>query len=113
MSKKFTSTVAGGAIIITFFSLIGRGLGIIREVVFANYFGLTANYDLYLIGAVLPITINSIILYLAQNFYIPNYNKTKSDSEQKAQRFRSVALVGFTLLGFIIAIMLFTFSTFN
>ena len=110
MSKKFSSTVAGGAIIITFFGLIGRGLGIIREAVFANYFGLTANYDLYLIGAVLPLTINSIILYLAQNFYIPNYNKAKSVSEQKAQRFRSVAFVGFTLLGFIIAIILFSIS---
>lgn len=110
MSKKFASTVAGGAIIITFFGLIGRGLGIIREAVFANYFGLTANYDLYLIGAVLPITINSIILYLAQNFYIPNYNKAKSVSEQKAQRFRSLAFVGFALLGFIIAILLFSIS---
>lgn len=110
MSKKFSSTVAGGAIIITFFGLLGRGLGIIREAVFANYFGLSTNFDLYLIGAVLPITINSIILYLAQNFYIPNYNKAKSVSEQKAQRFRSVAFVGFTLLGLIIALILFSIS---
>jgi putative peptidoglycan lipid II flippase len=110
MSKKFSSTVAGGAIIITFFSFIGRGLGIIREAVFANYFGLTTNYDLYLIGAVLPITINSIIHYLAQNFYIPNYKKVKSVSDQKAQRFRSVAFVGFTLLGLIIAVILFSIT---
>lgn len=110
MSKKFASTVAGGAIIITFFGLIGRGLGIIREAIFANYFGLSANYDLYLIGAVLPITINSIILYLAQNFYIPNFNKIKSVSEEKAQRFRSVAFVGFTALGLIISIILFSIS---
>jgi len=110
MSKKFSSTVAGGAIVITFFGLIGRGLGIIREAVFANYFGLTTNYDLYLIGAVLPITINSIILYLAQNFYIPNYKKVKSISDQKAQRFRSVAFAGFTLLGLIIAVILFSIT---
>lgn len=110
MSKKFASTVAGGAIIITFFSFIGRGLGIIREAVFANFFGLTTNYDLYLIGAVLPITINSIVLYLAQNFYIPNYNKVKRVSEKKAHRLRSVAFVGFTGLGLITAVILFSIS---
>lgn len=110
MNKKFTSTVAGGAIIITFFGLIGRGLGIIREAVFANYFGLSTNFDLYLIGAVFPITINSIILYLAQNFYIPNYNRAKRVSEEKAQRLRSIVFVGFSLLGLIIAIILYSFS---
>lgn len=110
MSKKFSSTVAGGAIIITFFGLLGRGLGIIREAVFANYFGLSTNFDLYLIGAVLPITINSIILYLAQNFYIPNYNKAKSESEQKALNYRSAAFLIFTLLGLIIALILFSIS---
>ena len=72
MNRKFTSTIAGASIFITAVLLVGRGLGLIREVIFANYFGLSAEYDLYLVATVLPITINTIILYIAQNFFIPN-----------------------------------------
>ena len=110
MGKKFSSTVAGGAIIITFFGLLGRVIGIIREASYANFFGLTQNYDLYLIGAVIPITINSIIIYLAQNFYIPNFNNLKSHSTEKAEKFKSSVFIGFTLIGLLIAIFLFSIS---
>ena len=40
MSKKFTSTIAGASILITGVGLISRGFGFIREVVYANNFGL-------------------------------------------------------------------------
>jgi putative peptidoglycan lipid II flippase len=53
-------------------------MGFIRETIFANYFGLSSEFDLYLIGAVLPVTLNTIILYIAQNYFIPNYHKNRS-----------------------------------
>lgn len=76
--KLFPTNLYGATILLIVVSLISRGLGFIRESTFANYFGLSSEFDLYLIGAVLPITINTIILYIAQNYFIPNYHKNKS-----------------------------------
>ncbi|MDR3626627.1 MAG: hypothetical protein P4L45_07330, partial [Ignavibacteriaceae bacterium] len=64
MAKKFTSTIAGASLLITVVGLISRGMGFIREIIFANFFGLSADYDIYLIGTVLPVAINTIIIYL-------------------------------------------------
>ena len=74
MSRKFTSTVAGASLLLATLGLLSRGIGFIREVVFASYFGLGKNYDIYLVGAVLPITIDTIIFYLVQNYFIPSFH---------------------------------------
>ena len=108
--RKFTSTVAGATILITLVGLIGKGLGLIREIVFANFFGLNTQYDLYLVGAVLPITINTIILYLGQNYFIPNYNKTKIDEPEKIESFTNSAFWIFTIFGLLFAVVLYYFS---
>lgn len=110
MTKKFTSTVAGASLLITVVGLIGRGLGLVREAIFANFFGLNIQYDLYLVGAVLPITINTVILYLGQNYFIPNYNKIKIESEEKALNFVSATFWLFVLGGVMLLAILFLFS---
>jgi putative peptidoglycan lipid II flippase len=110
MKQKFTSTIAGASIFITAVLLIGRGLGLIREVIFANYFGLSAEYDLYLVATVLPITINSIILYIAQNFFIPNYYSAKKNSENEAVEFIGFSVWLFLFGGLIISLILFVLS---
>ncbi|NUM61450.1 MAG: hypothetical protein HUU44_04770, partial [Ignavibacteriaceae bacterium] len=81
MSKKFTSTIAGASIFISLLGLISRGLGFIREIIFANNFGLEKEFDLYLVGAVLPITINTILLYIGQNYFIPEFQKINSSNQ--------------------------------
>ncbi len=110
MKQKFTSTIAGASIFITAVLLIGRGLGLIREVIFANYFGLGAEYDLYLVATVLPITINSIILYIAQNYFIPNYNSAKKNSKNDAVEFTGFTVWLFLFGGLIISLILFALS---
>ena len=112
MSKRFASTVAGASIIIIFFTILGRGLGLIREAAFAHQFGLKQEFDIYLIGAVIPAAINSIIIYLGQNYFIPNYKKItfeKKGGEGSSTFFTSV-LILFIAGGFLIAITLFLFS---
>jgi len=110
MSQKFTSTIAGASIFISILGLASRGLGFIREMIFANNFGLQTEFDIYLIGAVLPITINSIILYVGQNYFIPEYqSKIKSNSEL-AQKYYRKSLLGFTTAGTVLAIFLFLIS---
>jgi len=110
MKSKFTSTIAGASIFITVVLLVGRGLGLIREVIFANYFGLSAEYDLYLVATVLPITINSIILYIAQNYFIPNYNSARKNSESEASNFAGFTVWLFLFGGLIISLILFAVS---
>ncbi len=112
MSKNFTSTVAGASILITAVGLIGKGLGLVREIVFANFFGLNAQYDLYLVGAVLPLTISSIILYLGQNYFIPNYNKIKFKNPDDAQRFTNSTFWLFTFGSVVSSLLLLFLSKF-
>lgn len=110
MVKKFTSTIAGGAIFITLIGLIGRGLGVIRESIFANYFGLSQKYDLYLVAIVFPVTINSIFIYFTQNFYIPKYHQLKIESEEKAKNFTNSVFWFFAGFGILTSVILIIFS---
>ena len=112
MSKKFTSTVAGASVIIIFFTVLGRGLGLIREAAFAHQFGLKKEFDIYLIGAVIPVVVNSIITYLGQNYFIPNYKKIKfeKNSDEESSAFFTSILMLFIIGGILISLILFLFS---
>lgn len=103
MSKKFTSTVAGASILLTGVGLISKGLGLVREMVFAGSFGLSSQYDLFLVGTVIPVTINTIVLYIAQNYFIPLYNRFKqNESEAQSRAFIAKSLIIFSGFGFLI-----------
>ena len=110
MSKRLTSTIAGAFIFITIINILSRGLGFFREMLFANYFGMGYTFDIYLVGAVIPLTINVIMLYFAQNYFIPAYNKVKtSDSFQLGEFFNNILNL-FTLGSIILSILLFLFA---
>jgi putative peptidoglycan lipid II flippase len=110
MSRKFTSTIAGASIFISILGLISRGLGFIREIIFANNFGLEKEFDIYLVGAVLPITINTILLYIGQNYFIPEFQKITSDTDEQLQKYFKQAILLFTSAGLLIACLLFITS---
>jgi len=110
MDKKFTSTLAGAFIFITILNLFSRGLGFLREVLFANYFGRGIDYDVYLIAAVIPITINTVALFIGQNYFIPAYHKIKSRDLDSTNKFFTVNFFVFILIGFIISIVLYFLS---
>ena len=110
MKQKFTSTIAGASIFISMLLLLSRGLGFIREMVFANNFGLEKDFDLYLVGAVLPVTINIIILYIGQNFFVPAFQKINSLSDDESQKYYNQSFILFIGAGTIITLILFFFS---
>jgi len=110
MNKKFTSTLAGAFIFITILNLFSRGLGFLREVLFANYFGRGIDFDVYLVGAVIPITINTVALFIGQNYFIPAYHKIKSRDPDSTNKFFTTTFFVFTLLGFLISIVLYFLS---
>ncbi len=106
MSKKIFSGVAAASFIIVFFSLISKGLGFFREIVFANSFGLSKDFDVYLIGSVIPTVVNTGIIYLGQNYFIPSYSKVKARGGDEKYFFNNIFWL-FVLLGFIIGSIFF------
>ena len=110
MNKKFTSTLAGAFIFITILNLFSRGLGFFREVLFANYFGRGVDFDVYLVGAVIPITINTVALFIGQNYFIPAYHKAKSRDPDSINKFFTTNFFVFILIGFFISIVLYFMS---
>ena len=110
MSKKLTSTIAGAFIFITLVNILSRGLGFFREMLFANYFGRGVEFDVYLIGAVIPITVNTVILYIGQNYFIPAYHKIKADQPGLTSKFFSINFFFSIIAGCAIAILLYIFS---
>jgi len=112
MNQKFTSTIAGASIFISVLGLLSRGLGFIREMIFANNFGLETEFDLYLVGAVLPMTINNILLFIGQNYFVPGFQKLKSSDTQAAQKYYKQSFILFVGAGIFVAIILFLASDF-
>jgi putative peptidoglycan lipid II flippase len=107
MSQKFASTIAGASIFISLLGLLSRGLGFIREMIFANNFGLELEFDLYLVGAVLPITINTVLLYIGQNYFIPEFQRVSISTLTGVNKYYKKSVLTFTLAGMLVAIILF------
>jgi putative peptidoglycan lipid II flippase len=110
IKNGFTSTIAGASIVITILSLMGRGLGFFREIIFAAFFGLSSNFEIYLISAVLPISINTITLYLGQNYFIPVYSSLAHSGEEAKNKYLSHSLALFFAGGLLILLVLFVFA---
>ena len=111
MSRKFTSTVAGASLLLATLGLLSRGIGFIREVVFASYFGLGKNYDIYLVGAVLPITIDTIIFYLGQNYFIPSFHNFSASTKEEKDKFLRFNFWFFSFVGIVVALLMYLFSS--
>ena len=110
MKEKFTSTIAGASIFISLLMILSRGLGFFREMIFANNFGLEKEFDLYLVGAVLPVTINAIILYIGQNFFVPAFQKVNVSSDEESQKYYNQAFILFVGFGIFLTLVLYFLS---
>jgi putative peptidoglycan lipid II flippase len=110
MKNRFTSTIAGASILISILGLLGRGLGFFREIIFAAFFGLSSNFEIYLVAAVLPISINTIILYLGQNYFIPIYSGLTHSGEITKNKYLSHSLTLFFGGGLLILAILYVFA---
>src|SRR5690606_16907302 len=111
-SAKFTSTISGATIFISIVMLIGKAFGFLREVIFANYYGIGEDFDLFLISAVFPMTFNTIIFFMGQNFFIPIYNKIVTEEPANTSRLISQILTMFIFSGFAFSIIIFLLSDF-
>jgi putative peptidoglycan lipid II flippase len=110
MSWKLTSTIAGAAAFISAMAIISRSLGFLREIIYANVFGLNKDFDIYLVGAVFPVIINTSVLYLSQNYFIPSYYKISLNDFSEKKNFFNRNFIAFIFCGIVLTILLFLFK---
>lgn len=110
MLKRFTSSVAGASVFIALFGLLSKGLGFLREVIFASIFGLSTEFDIYLVAAAIPLTINIIVMTIGQNYLIPAYSNLKQIDGIKSIKFIQGNLVIFFIAGLLLSVLLYSTS---
>lgn len=106
-SNQPAYNVSQAAAMLLLLTVISKLIGFFREVVFAHNFGLGSEYDIYLVGSVIPITIITIYNYIIQNYVIPLYKSIEVDSDKnRINAFMSRIIIKFTLHAGIISIFL-------
>ena len=109
-NKSFASSVAGASIILALISVLSKGFGFFREILYANTFGLSTQFDLFLVSAAIPFTINTAVIYIGQHYFIPTYHKLKKESDLKAINFLNTSFYLFILGGILLITILGIFS---
>ncbi len=77
--SKFKQSVP----VLMFVIIIAKLVGMLREVVLANYFGTSNISDAYLIASTVPTLLFYFIGHSISTAYIPMYNKAKNDGGEK------------------------------
>lgn len=109
-SKKRAS-LAKASVLIIIAGLLSKGLGFFREVVFADTFGLEPSFNIFLTGIVFPIIINTGIYHLSLNYFIPAWNRIKSEKGIDAAKvFFTTTFFLFSFTALLIALALYVFS---
>jgi putative peptidoglycan lipid II flippase len=96
--------------LLTLLNVFAKGIGFVREMVVAYFYGLNVEYDIFLVATTLIAIINSTIYYLSQNYFIPLYNKVISkENNNSGKEFLSFSIVLFFLFGSILLLSLLIF----
>ncbi len=98
---KVRSAIFGVASVI----FVSKALGFLREIVIANKFGTTADYDLYLIAIMLPALFYGIINYAGFYFLVPYFSKKELEREGESSE-SPWAVVNLNLLFSLIVVAL-------
>jgi putative peptidoglycan lipid II flippase len=107
---KSKSIIGAAAILITLTSLIGRFIGFLREILFANYYGTNNEYDNYLVASIIPLTINTVSIFFFQNFFIPNYLSLKKGDSELSNYFAKKVFIASVLFSFFIVVIFLVFA---
>jgi len=111
MQTKLINSIASISTILAILTILSKGLGLLREMIYAKNFGLSLQFDLFLVGSIIPVTINSVLLYLGQHYFVPEYSIRKSISESEGELFFNSSFNLFFISSFFIALLLYFFST--
>ena len=110
MKSKVITTIGKATVLLTLLTILSKIIGLFREIIYARNFGLTSQFDLFLVSAVIPIVINTSLVYLGQHYFIPAYNRAKLISEEEAKNFFRTTFWIFIFGGILLAVFLFFLS---
>ncbi|NUN09652.1 MAG: polysaccharide biosynthesis C-terminal domain-containing protein [Ignavibacteriaceae bacterium] len=102
------ASVSKASLIVFIIGLGAKGLGFLREIVFAARFGVVNDYDVFLTASVVPLILSVSIFYISQNFIIPFYNKTgmANDKDGSGETLNSLLFYSIVLSVFITSVLL-------
>jgi putative peptidoglycan lipid II flippase len=110
MKSKTVYSIAGASLVLSSLSLMSKGIGFIREIIYAKTFGLSSEYDLFLSSTALIIVINTAFMFLTQHYFIPAYNRLKKDSPETGDEFFNYTFWWSILIGIILAFIFYLFA---
>jgi len=110
INKQIASSVAGASVVLTLLGFLSKGIGFIREIIYANNFGLSPEFDLFLTSVALPNVINTSVIYISQHYFVPSYNRIKKVSEEDSIEFFNYMFWWFIIGGAFLAIILYLTS---
>ncbi len=110
MKKNYLSTISGATLYISFILILAKGVGFVREIVFAGYYGTGTQYDIYLVASAIPLTLNIVVFFVGQNYFIPALNRISDPDEAKKVQFSKQVFVSYILINFVLTLPMFFFS---
>jgi putative peptidoglycan lipid II flippase len=97
-----SNSIANASVMLFIFGIFAKVIGLFREIIFANNFGLSKQFDLFLAVSSIPIVINTAFLYLSQHYFIPNYNKFNSIDRSETDQLSGEDFLNYTFWWFLI-----------
>ncbi len=102
-----SKSIFQASVLIVIGSLSSRILGFIREILIAKRFGVSAEYDIFLVATTIPIILVSVFLYAIPGGFIPQYLELKvNQTENSAERFYSNFLTIFLFFFLVASVVL-------
>lgn len=105
--KKISQSIAATSTILVLLTIIQKALGFFREILFAHNFGLSSDYDLYLVAISLVFTLNTALFYIIQHYFIPIYSDYKFKSDEYANNFFVSTSITILFISIIILVLFF------
>ncbi len=77
---------------------------------FASSFGVAKELDIFFVSTIFPVMISTSFYYISQNYYIPTFNRIKTDNPEMLRDYLKSALLKNFLLSALISLLLLVFS---
>jgi len=100
--NKLNGSVSGNALLIAFFGIVSKLLGLFRDRLLAGYFGAGDSLDVYYAAFKLPdLIFNTLVLGALAAAFIPLFTKIWLENKERALEFSNV------VLNYLLAVLLF------
>ncbi len=108
--RKILTTVAGASFLLVLAGILSKGIGFLREIVIANYFGIGKEFDLYLVSISFATVLSTTIFYFGQNYFVPLFNKKIAEGKDSDVIFNQT-FWQFNVLGWLLYLIMFVFAS--